>query len=554
MKKTLISTLAATLMIVAAARAPAQETKPVAVVSLPSLGELMKDVAYLGGLADQPQAGAMAQMFAQQAEGLDKSKPMGIAVNSNDDGYTPILFIPVTDVDKLIASLPKLGVQTEDAGDGVTKLTVVFWSAYLKAKGGWAFVAQKAESLTKLPDNPLNWLGGLEKKYDVGMRVNLQNIPKEDRAEAIKAINFGVKAALRQNPDESDKDFALRKELVEKQVDTLIAMINDLDQVTMGWTIDIAAKQVVFEIAITALKDSKTAKQLAQNRNLRTDFSGFLQDDAVLSFNVVSKMTEDDAKQAAQMFVTLRKQFMNQVDASEDFENDEQKTQVKQLVNKLLDVVDGTLKGGRFDGGMAILGEGPFVAAMGFHVADGAAVEKVLTDTIELAKKEAGAEMFKYDVQKVGDLSFHTIAPKMEVTDENVKKALGDDPKIVIGIGKTSVYVAVGSDARKTLEGIIAKSKAGASRAATPMRFSIALGPILRFAAKENPNPILDAVVKALGKGNDDHLRITNTAIPNGEVTRIVIEEGVLKVIAVAVKFATLAAQGRAGVPLGRDF
>jgi hypothetical protein len=540
-KRILVSTLAVVLSFVAAARALADD-KPVVAVTLPSYNALVKDVAYVAKLVGMEGAEKKieeaADAFAGGLEGLDKSKPLGFVVNTDGAGFTPLVFLPVTDADKLLKSLGAF-VASEDAGDGVKKLTSTMGAgqaAYLKTKGGWAYVAQNAEALATLPEDPLKSLGGLDKDYDVATRLYLQNVPDLWRSLIINGVEQGVKATLRQKPDESEEEFAVRKKLVQAQVDNLVAMINDMDQVTLGWNVDATGKKVYLDIGTTVLADSKTAKKLAeQYKDLKTDFGGFFRDDAVVAMNGVSKITAEDATATAATFSELRKQLMDQLEKSDDFDNEAQKAKVKELANKMMDVLDGMIKGGRFDAGLAVLGDGPFTIAYGMYVPDPAAAEKAVKDVIKLAEEEGLLAKVEYDAEKKGDVRYHRITPNLGGKDEEVSKVLGPEPKIIVGIGKNALYVGVGSVASKTLQLLIEESKAAAGKPALPMQFSVALEPILKFVAKQDPdNEIIKALTESVA-GGQDHVRITGRPIPNGQIARIEVEEGVVKLIAASV-------------------
>ena len=204
------------------------------------------------------------------------------------------------------------------------------------------------------------------------------------------------------------------------------------------------------------------------------------------------------------------------------------------MFGKLWDVLEGTVKGGQVDFGVTVLGEGPFTLALGMGVADGAAADKAMRDAIKIAEGEEALTKVEYDVDKADDVTFHALTPKLGDKADHISKVLGSDPKIIVGAGKKNLYLAVGTDAIKSLKGLMEKSKATASKPIGPGQMLISLAPIIKFAAKESPNPVLTKIAESLKPGND-HIRLTSKVIPNGEASRIEVEEGVLKLIANAV-------------------
>jgi hypothetical protein len=537
-KKSLLSLAAVGLALVAAARTPAQEdNKPLLVLSLPSVEALIKDIGYLGGVAGHEGIEMMVEDAIKTnvggLKGLDRSKPIGLAVTTDGAGFQALAFLPASDAESLLALLPP-ELTPEDAGDGLKKIGAGPLPVYLKSSGGWLFASNEEAALAKPPADPLKLLDGMDKQYDLGLRVFMQNIPPLAKGVAIASIRTGVQKGLVRKPDESDEDFERREKIVKQQIDTIVKTINELEKVTIGWSVDATAKKLVMEIAATAVEGSDTAKRYAAQGDLRSAFGGFWRDDAVFAALTTGKVTEEEAAQLVGTLAEGRKALLKEIDKSDDFDGEAQKAKVKEVVGKLWDVLEGTVKSGQMDVGVTVVGEGPFTLAVGLGVADGAAADKALRDTIKIAEDE-GALKVEYEVEKADDLVFHRITPMLGDEGEKVAKVLGSDPKIIVAAGKNSLYLAVGTDAMKSLKDLIAKSKTTAARPTTPGQMVLSLAPIIKYVAKQDPlNPILGKVAESVKAGND-RIRISARLVPNGEATRIEVEEGVIKLIADAV-------------------
>ncbi len=286
MKKFLLSLAAVGLALVAAARTPAQDdNKPLLVLSLPSVEALIKDIGYLGGVAGREGIERTVEDALKERagglKGLDRAKPIGLAVTTDGAGVQFLGFVPASDADGLLALLP---FGTEDAGDGVKRIVAPLpVTLNLKSKGGWLFLSNQASTLEKLPDDPIKLLDGIEKQYDIGVRVFMQNIPPAVKFVVNASIQAGMKRGLRKGADESEEDFARREEVVKTSIDSIIKTINELDKITLGWSVDAAAKKLVMEGAATAKAGSDTAKRYAAQGDLRSAFGGFWQDNAVFS-------------------------------------------------------------------------------------------------------------------------------------------------------------------------------------------------------------------------------------------------------------------------------
>ncbi len=246
-------------------------------------------------------------------------------------------------------------------------------------------------------------------------------------------------------------------------------------------------------------------------------------------------MTPEEAAQFIGTIAEGKRALLKEIDRSEDFENEAQKAKVKEAVGKLWDVLEGTIKSGQLDVGMTALGEGPFTFAVGLGVADGAAADKALREAIKIAADEDALGKVEYEVDKADDVIFHRITPDLGGEGENIAKIVGSDPKIVIATGKKSLYLAVGSDPIKSLKELIAKSKETASKPVSPGQIVLALAPIIKYVAKQDPlNPVLAKVAESIKPGSD-RIRLSSRLVPNGEATRIEVDEGVIKLIAEAV-------------------
>ncbi len=249
MKKTLLSTIAVALLLAgSASRAAAQgDMKPILVVSLAGYQRIMDDIAFVGKLSDSPDLAknleGMITFFTQGQglAGLDKTKPWGLAASTDGLSFQLLGFVPVTDLKKLLDALSGF-LGDPDEEDGVYKIQAGLpIPLYLKEHKGYGYLSQDAASLSNLPDDPTTLLGGLDKQYDVAVRLSVQNIPEVFRQLAIDQIKMGVEGSLEQGPDESDEQFEERSKMTQQQMDALVTTLNELDELTLGLSIDEAA-------------------------------------------------------------------------------------------------------------------------------------------------------------------------------------------------------------------------------------------------------------------------------------------------------------------------
>jgi len=121
--------------------------------------------------------------------------------------------------------------------------------------------------------------------------------------------------------------------------------------------------------------------------------------------------------------------------------------------------------------------------------------------------------------------------------------------EIAIGIGKQSVYFALGRDCLAATKDIIDRSKANPGKSVAIMEMTFALGQIMELAAfmgDEQAKPILEMISGMLDKesAGRDHVRMVAQPINNGIRMRFEMEEGVLKAIGMGVAAAMEASMG----------
>ncbi len=551
MKKMLISMLMLASLVGLSSRLSAQETKPLVVVSFSGYDELMKDLDYIGGLSNKPELAKTLEGLlgfftqGQGLAGLDKTRPWAAMVATDGAAFPKGVYLPVSDLDKLLAALVAFVGVPQDAGDGVWQVEVQAnqMPLFIKAEDGWARIGQQPEDVKQLPKDPLPLLGGLEKQYDIGIRAVMSNIPEDLKQLGIGYLQKGVNDSLQPMENEEEEAFQQRKKLAQQQVDAMIASFNDLEHFTVGWTIDRPGKKTYFDFAMTAVEGSKTALQLAQVKDLRTQYSAFFQPNAMAALSTVSKFTPEDAEQARQQLETARGQITRELEKSTEFPNDEAKALVTSLMGDLFDLANGMLDSGKTDLAASVTGAGPFTLVAGAHVGNGAKLPQIVEKIANLAKNEGLLASFEKDIAQQDGVTFHKIALKApEPGAENAARLLGPgDVQLIFGAAADRLYFAAGADALKTLQATIQQSKNASDTSATPMQMTISLAAILKAAALvDDANAGLALMGGMLEQSGNDKVRLTYQPAENGVTMRLEAQEGVIRVL------GTLGAQRQA--------
>ena len=504
--------------------------KPAVVVSVSSVDGLLSNIEYLTGAAGTGQIGLLARVLATPyLEGLDKQRPIGVLVEIAG-APTGMAFVPVADFDKVLAKIEEVAAAPEDVGGGVKELDLQQRSIFFKEKNGWAFISDNAASLSELPENPGQLLDGLDKTYQVAVRVNVPSIPEPVRQMAIAEMRKGFQQSVAGELDAQQRQ--LQESLGGQSLDGLIRFVEEADQVTVGLGVDHDSGSTYLDFNVTALPGTTLAKQMAEVAATKSDFTGFLLPDAAATLHFSSPVSEEEKAQTLMMLNVARQKAIEEIDGDDDLPSDEARAKAKQVANSLIDVFQDTINSGLLAGGASLLLDGTKVQLVaGGYVADGTAVERNLRELVELTKKSDDAPEVVFNAGKHGDVNLHTVSLPVPDDEEEARRVLGDELVVVVGTGSKSVYLALGDGGVDLIKKVI-DSSASNNKDASPMILSVALGPILRFAAKFENDPkfaaLADALADAQGK---DHISIEAIPIDRGMSYRLGIENGVLQLI-----------------------
>ncbi len=555
MKKTLLSTLSVAALLLGASTASAQqESKPLVVVSFAGYDEFKSDLTYLGKLGGNPQIAdgleGLLGIFTggQGLAGIDKARPWGAAVTTDGFQFSTLAFLPVTDLDQLLGTLGMF-VEPKDAGDGIKEIQVGENPLYVKGQGSWAFLARDTLTLGTLPDDPGKFLQGLDKDYDLAVRAYMSNVPDVFKQMGIDQLKIGVEQGLQPEEDETDEEFQTRVTVTKQQVDAMITMINDLNEFTVGWSIDQTNGQTYLDFGATALPDTKTAAKFAQLSGLTSNFAGFLRDDSMFTMHMTQTIAQDDIDQLLTTLKAFESQVDKEVEKSEDFDSDEEKAMAKDMITKLLGVTRKTIQAGKLDGGMAIVGDKTFTIVGGGFAAETATITELLTTAVKWGEMKNEVKDARLNEETADGVTYHSFLPAEEPEEDDIE-FFGEQPRITVGIGESAVYFAIGSNGIPAIKEAIATSAARQSEEVSPLNISIALAPIVRIAAKDDPdNANLQMIASQLKDTGKDHIRVLYKLIPNGAITRILAEEDVLTLFGKAASMGAAAAGGGGGFP-----
>lgn len=525
---------------------PSERLEPVVVISIANADELLGDIGFLTEAAGAGDVGRLvALLAAPYTAGLQKDKPAGIyATMKGPDQIEAIGFFAVKDLDLLLGTLQDQLGQPKDVGDGVLELaTDRPQSVFVKESGDWAFFANAKALLSDLPENPAQLLGDLPERYTLAARVNVVAIPTTIRDMAIQQMRKGFEQSLQKEMDDPRQAEIARK-IGQRWLDAAVLLVQDSQHLTVGWQVDADAKSTHVDLTIEAAPDTRLAKDFGHVKDRRSAFSGMLRPDAAVSLSAVMPYSQTEAQQAQDLLNILRSEAFQAIEKDDELQDDQQRAQAKKIVGDLLDLAGDTVKAAKVDlGGCLILKPGEMSAALGGFVSDGERLAAILQELHAFAQaKDPGTPAVNFAAETHREVTLHTASVPLHKADQNARQALGDPMEVVIGTGKKSAYVAFGKNAKQLLKEILDASAEQREQKVAPFQASVALTPILEFAASVDDNPMLPQVLASLEKCEGrDRISLRLLPVEGGVSLRLSLDEGVL---------ATLGQAGRALAPL----
>lgn len=212
MKRAILFLLLFASLAMSAPRALAQDdpvdARPLAVVAVAGYSELKADLEYLGALSGNADIGGVLEKLLarlthnQGLAGVAQERPWGASISIAPDSFQllPRVFLPVTDLSKLLEALAALiGQPAVKGDDGIYNIPRDSGALLVTEKGGYAYLARRKSALQHLPDDPLQQSRGLEKQYDLALSFDVHHLPTALREVAADRVRQYLEATPPQN-------------------------------------------------------------------------------------------------------------------------------------------------------------------------------------------------------------------------------------------------------------------------------------------------------------------------------------------------------------------
>lgn len=527
------------------ADAPQKGLPPVVVFAVTSYDHLRSDLGYIGQLTDQPELAQGVEgllMLVTQFRGLvglDKSRPIGGALSTDGNDTQFQLFVPVKDLEKLLGVLVGMVGQPEQLEGDVYRLQLQQTEVFAKQVGDWAYFGPTRDSVDNVVGDPLKVIGNLTDLYDVGVRINMQNVPASLRQMAADQLQIGIQEGLQREEEETDEEFTAREKLANQTMRSIVAAINETDTLTLGFAVDAQGRRLLADFEMLVVPGGTLDKQLKATADIKSHMAGFLMPEAIMQVQVATVMSKEDATTMGDMLHSAKGEIERELANTPDL-TDEQKSLLKQLGEDILDVAVETIKQGKLDmGAVVVTKDDQLGAALGMRVSDGSKIEEAFfrmqkyLATAKLAAEETPE--VKLNVAEYQGVKFHTVSVPFvgSAINESQRRFLGGETvEVTFGFGKEVAYAGLGPHALQTIKQVIDKS-AEPVKVNESVRISYSLGRALRLMAKLEDGTEFGNVIALLADEDleNDQIHITATSLERGARYRFEMQEGALRLL-----------------------
>ncbi len=544
----------------------AQERSPVAtavgqpmlVVSTNKIEQLMANVTYLLRAVNQPEIGGMATMTVNQfSRGLDRSRPIGVAVSLNEAGNpVPVVMLPISDLKAFFAGLASANMgEPEDLGAGLYTVDVGFRPIFAKQMDKWLIVGQQEDAVKEFKQVPADLLQSLSSRYDVGVKLDVQNVPAQIRdsfvgqlKDSYQRTNADNNAKMERELDkagasattEEEKDsIAKRKagmqvasQIQSAQIEQIEDMIKNTKQVVVGLSVDSANKQLYLEAASEFVAGSKLDAQIARSATAKTVFSGVHAEGEAISIAFTDLIDPAQIPQIEQSVSAAIDAF------TKSPSNSQAEPGIADLVKELKSIVIKSIQNGTVDGAASITLESGLNLVAVSYVADGKQLAAAIQKAHASMKSGESTPQIKFNASNHRGAAIHLGSVKLPSdADKVARKIFSDTVTFAIGTTDKAVYVAVGSQAEANLKAALDRVSSAPPAVGKPMDLKIEVGPLLDYFQSVQPSPIVEAMIQAAQNfTSNDTLTIKSELVPHGAVVRVTVEEGILRAIGAAAK------------------
>lgn len=524
----------------------AADAPVVAVVAVDGYADLKKQIGWVGARVGNPQLAALAESFVMMATqfkglaGLDVNRPVGVVVTA--DGDQPVVhgYVPVKDLDRLLAALQGVTGPVDQAGGKRVVTLPTGLRLEIEERDGWAVVAPQGSPAGVKNADAL--VGGVADAFSIGAKLFPAAMPAGMREQ--------LKAALEQA---SEAAAAQGQPVDAAGLNAALDGLADTESLMVGLAVDVPEERIFVESRSVMLPGSAAAAVWS---------------DAGKTANALGLPAAADGKPAAirahhAQAVPLAARPAIEATLAQALPAGSGDPITAALFGLVQDLVGAMLDAGGLEAGLAVDTTGvkgdallPAVT-LAAHVKDGPALEKQV-------KRRFGAEgslppeaTITFDAGKAAGANLHEIA--IDISALPAADQFGDRLEATLAVTADRAYLLVGGDVAKRLEAAVAAGKAADPDSKPLTGLDLSIPGLMAYAAElatasgdEAAGDVLGEVAAESADKPSAGVQVRVRPIERGVAMRLSADAGAIETIAAAITRQAGGAVGPAagGLPL----
>jgi hypothetical protein len=519
------------------------EGNEVVTVAIAPLDRLLPNITHVMRLVGAgAQSGIVNQAVNGYTSGVDRERPIGALVTLGESGVpVSVAALPISDLESFLGGLELFG-EAEDLGEGLYSMSLGPNTIFAQHQGDWLFVSSSEESLEGVSIEAAARLDKMSAKHDLMVEVNVQNIP-DDLIDLLSSqMRSGFEQAMEAQADDmDDEELEASRASGEQMMKNFEEAMASTEKFVVGLGIRPKDKSVVLDFGTKFVEGSRYAKQVATLADAKSTFAGLTKDDSMMTLKALTIVAPEDMAQVEMSLDTGLKAAYKTIE--ENAKNDADADKAKEYLDRLVKILLESGKQGQLETAVNVTTNPSLNVAAAISIADGTKVEALAADLAKEATSNNAPVKVELMTGKLNGVNLHKVAITLpEDADDNARKVWGDVVNIALGTAPKALYIAVGKNADATLKTSIEAVAAKPSGSAEQLKMRLDMTQLLNFIQSVESNPIVDGMLSAISS-EDDQIMIDSQLIERGGLSRVTIQEGVLKAISGGVK-AGMAAQG----------
>lgn len=509
---------------------------PILIVNAASFERLLGQAVATFEAAGRPElaetiGGGLARV--NDLKGLNRNQSMGVMLYLN--GFTPtaVAYVPVKNIDDLLKTAEIGPIVTRKVAENLYELKGQRQTIHAKLQGEFAFVSNEASALEQEFPDPVQMSRRFSAAYDLSAAISLKGIDANTRKLFYNIFKAQSENGLQRRDGEPESAWELRRAEGERNLQAIEILLNQGDEILIGWTVSPVEKVAALEVVTTATPGSEYAAYFGELKGARSRFASLLNTQNPMSMSMSWKLDKPSRRSLRKSLAVAQKEMLKNL-AIDDANASAEDHPIRQLIS----VLDSTVAEGHLDMLVQMVGDppGPYSLVGGINVIEGGVLSAAVEDILGRLKGRPQFSDVRLKASTHKGIDIHRIEPNSP--EDAGARLFGGKPSIYLAVEDSVLWFAVGA------ENAPVELKRAIDRAGQPEKEGLAAIPfqmVMNFASwtdifdpEQRTNGLAGLARKSFAKGGDA-LRIEVLPVTDGMRFRMQFDEAFLRLAGSAI-------------------